>query len=71
MYTCGPTVYDSAHVGKFCAFLTYDVLKRVLLYLGYDVDHICNLTVTDVDDKIIKQCNREDMSLLELVNEEI
>jgi len=64
MYTCGPTVYDSAHVGNFRAFLTYDVLKRVLLYLGYDVDHICNLT--DVDDKIIKRCDREGVSLLEL-----
>mmetsp|Transcript_27914 Transcript_27914/g.50897 ORF Transcript_27914/g.50897 Transcript_27914/m.50897 type:complete len:493 (-) Transcript_27914:786-2264(-) len=64
MYTCGPTVYDSAHVGNFRAFLTYDILKRVLLYLGYDVDHICNLT--DVDDKIIKRCDRENVSLLEL-----
>ncbi|KAL9185276.1 hypothetical protein ACHAXT_003053 [Thalassiosira profunda] len=64
MYTCGPTVYDSAHVGNFRAFLTYDVLKRVLSYLGYDVDHICNLT--DVDDKIIKRCDREGVSLLEL-----
>lgn len=64
MYTCGPTVYDSAHVGNFRAFLTYDVLKRVLLYLGYDVDHVCNLT--DVDDKIIKRCDREGVTLLEL-----
>jgi cysteinyl-tRNA synthetase len=64
MYTCGPTVYDSAHVGNFRAFLTYDVLKRVLLYLGYDVDHVCNLT--DVDDKIIKRCEREGVSLIEL-----
>lgn len=64
MYTCGPTVYDSAHVGNFRAFLTYDVLKRVLTYLGYNVDHICNLT--DVDDKIIKRCDREGVSLLEL-----
>jgi len=64
MYTCGPTVYDSAHVGNFRAFLTYDVLKRVLTYLGYNVDHICNLT--DVDDKIIKRCDRENVSLLEL-----
>jgi len=64
MYTCGPTVYDSAHVGNFRAFLTYDVLKRVLTYLGYNVDHICNLT--DVDDKIIKRCNRENVSLLQL-----
>jgi len=55
MYTCGPTVYDSAHVGNFRAFLTYDVLKRVLLYLGFDVTHVCN--ITDVDDKIIKRAN--------------
>jgi len=53
MYTCGPTVYDYAHVGNFRAFLTYDVLKRVLQYFGYDVTHICNLT--DVDDKIIQR----------------
>eukprot|EP00591_Stephanopyxis_turris_P000906 CAMPEP_0195519280 /NCGR_PEP_ID=MMETSP0794_2-20130614/14553_1 /TAXON_ID=515487 /ORGANISM="Stephanopyxis turris, Strain CCMP 815" /LENGTH=595 /DNA_ID=CAMNT_0040648403 /DNA_START=204 /DNA_END=1991 /DNA_ORIENTATION=- len=64
MYTCGPTVYDYAHVGNFRAFLTYDVLKRVLTYFGYDVDHICNLT--DVDDKIIKRCNEEGVSLMEL-----
>jgi len=64
MYTCGPTVYDFAHVGNFRAFLTYDVLKRALLYLGYDVDHICNLT--DVDDKIIARCDREDVGLIEL-----
>jgi cysteinyl-tRNA synthetase len=53
MYTCGPTVYDYAHVGNFRAFLTYDVLKRTLQYFGYHVDHVCNLT--DVDDKIIKK----------------
>lgn len=64
MYTCGPTVYDYAHVGNFRAFLTYDVLKRALLYLGYDVDHICNLT--DVDDKIIARCDRENVGLIEL-----
>ncbi len=64
MYTCGPTVYDSAHVGNFRAFLTYDVLKRVMTYFNYNVDHICNLT--DVDDKIIARCTREDMSLFDL-----
>lgn len=57
MYTCGPTVYDYAHIGNFRAFLTYDLLKRVLLYLGYtNVLHICN--ITDVDDKIIKKANQ-------------
>jgi cysteinyl-tRNA synthetase len=55
MYTCGPTVYDYAHVGNFRAFLTYDLIKRVLIYFGYDVEHICNLT--DVDDKIINRAN--------------
>lgn len=55
MYTCGPTVYDSAHLGNFRAFLTYDVMKRVLQYFGYKVEHVCNLT--DVDDKIITKAN--------------
>lgn len=64
MYTCGPTVYDYAHVGNFRAFLTYDVLKRALTYFGYNVDHICNLT--DVDDKIIAKCTRENISLIDL-----
>ena len=66
MYTCGPTVYDHAHVGNFRAFLTYDVLKRAFEYFGYNVDHICNLT--DVDDKIIARCDRESISLEELTN---
>lgn len=66
MYTCGPTVYDHAHVGNFRAFLTYDVLKRAFAYFGYDVDHICNLT--DVDDKIIARCDRENISLEDLTN---
>ncbi|KAL7577786.1 hypothetical protein ACA910_010542 [Epithemia clementina (nom. ined.)] len=57
MYTCGPTVYDYAHVGNFRAFLTYDLLKRVLEYYGYDVTHVCNLT--DVDDKIIQRAKEQ------------
>jgi cysteinyl-tRNA synthetase len=60
MYTCGPTVYDYAHVGNFRAFLTYDLIKRALLYMGYDVTHICNLT--DVDDKIIQRANEQDIT---------
>ena len=46
-------MYDYAHIGNFRAFLVYDLLKRWLLYLGYGVDHVCNLT--DIDDKIIKR----------------
>ena len=67
MYTCGPTVYDSAHVGNFRAFLTYDVLKRVLQYFGYQVDHICNLT--DVDDKILMRCERDKLTVEELTSQ--
>jgi len=52
MYTCGPTVYDYAHIGNFRAFLFEDLLKRWLRYCGFKVIHIMNLT--DVDDKTIK-----------------
>jgi len=72
MYTCGPTVYDYAHVGNFRAFLTYDLLKRVLQYYGYDVTHICNLT--DVDDKIIQRATEQglkDVSELTLKFEQL
>jgi hypothetical protein len=61
MYTCGPTVYDVAHLGNFRAFLTYDLLKRVLLYLGYRVRHVCN--ITDIDDKIITRANERNIAL--------
>ncbi len=52
MYTCGPTVYDFAHIGNFRAFLFEDMLKRWLVYRGFEVKHVMNLT--DVDDKTIK-----------------
>jgi cysteinyl-tRNA synthetase len=52
MYTCGPTVYDYAHIGNFRAFLFEDLLKRWLEYRGFEVRHVMNLT--DVDDKTIK-----------------
>lgn len=65
-YSCGPTVYDYAHIGNFRAFLTYDILKRWLTYCGYDVEHICNLT--DVDDKIIVKMQAEGKSLKEITN---
>jgi len=43
-YTCGPTVYDYAHIGNFRTFLASDVLRRALEYLGYDVFQVMNLT---------------------------
>jgi len=51
-YTCGPTVYDVAHMGHARAYLTFDILRRIMVnYLGYDVNYQIN--ITDVDDKII------------------
>jgi cysteinyl-tRNA synthetase len=52
MYTCGPTVYDFAHIGNFRTFVFEDILKRFLRFKGFQVKHVMN--VTDVDDKTIR-----------------
>ncbi len=52
LYTCGPTVWNYAHIGNFRTFLFEDLLRRYLEFSGYDVFHIMNLT--DVDDRTIK-----------------
>ncbi|MGI8588516.1 MAG: cysteine--tRNA ligase [Chloroflexia bacterium] len=44
LYTCGPTVYDFQHIGNMRTYLFEDILKRVLLYNGYDVTHVMNIT---------------------------
>jgi len=56
LYTCGPTVYDYAHIGNFRTFMFEDLLKRWLLHLSYDVKHVMN--ITDVDDKTIKKAKQ-------------
>ncbi len=61
LYTCGPTVYDYAHIGNFRTFLFEDFLKRYLLLRGFEVTHIMNLT--DVDDKTIDRANMEGQDL--------
>ena len=57
MYTCGPTVYDYAHIGNFRAFVFEDLLRRFLEFKGFKVKHVMNLT--DVDDKTIAGANRD------------
>jgi cysteinyl-tRNA synthetase len=52
MYSCGPTVYDFAHIGNFRTFVFQDILRRVLRTRGYDLLHVMN--ITDVDDRIIE-----------------
>jgi cysteinyl-tRNA synthetase len=61
MYTCGPTVYDFAHIGNFRAFLFEDLLKRWLVSRGFKVTHVMNLT--DVDDKTIKGSQKQQVPL--------
>ena len=51
MYTCGPTVYDHAHIGNFRTFVFQDILRRYLKQRGLKLNHVMNLT--DVDDRII------------------
>ena len=56
IYSCGPTVYDHAHIGNFRAFLLPDLLQRVLRHIErYDVSWVMN--ITDIDDKMIKRAN--------------
>ena len=61
MYTCGPTVYNYAHVGNLRTFAFEDVLRRWLRARGYALNHVMN--ITDVDDKIIRNASAENKSL--------
>ena len=63
LYTCGPTVYDYAHIGNFRAYIFEDLLKRFLVFMGYKVTHIMN--ITDIDDKTIRGANAQGVSLAE------
>ena len=63
MYTCGPTVYDFAHIGNFRTFVFYDLLRRWLHASGYTTDHVMN--ITDVDDKIIRNAVAQGKTLSE------
>ncbi|MEW6049500.1 MAG: cysteine--tRNA ligase [Candidatus Zixiibacteriota bacterium] len=61
MYTCGPTVYNFAHIGNFRAYTFEDLLRRYLKYKGYTVTQVMNLT--DIDDKIIKGTIQQKVTL--------
>jgi len=61
MYTCGPTVYDYAHIGNFRTYVIQDVLRRYLEYKGYRVIQVTN--ITDVDDKTIRQSKAAGVNL--------
>jgi cysteinyl-tRNA synthetase len=65
LYTCGPTVYQYAHIGNFRTFLFEDLLRRWLEASGYEVFHVMNLT--DVDDKTIRDAAAKGVPLREYV----
>lgn len=64
LYTCGPTVYDYVHIGNWRTFVFEDVLKRVLVFNGYKVRHVMN--ITDIDDKIIKAASSQRLAFSEI-----
>ncbi|MCS7031808.1 MAG: cysteine--tRNA ligase [Gloeomargarita sp. SKYG116] len=57
MYVCGVTVYDYCHLGHARSYVVWDVVRRYLEYLGYDVQHVQN--ITDIDDKILRRAQAE------------
>jgi cysteinyl-tRNA synthetase len=61
MYTCGPTVYDYAHIGNFRTFVFQDILRRLLRARGFQVRQVMN--ITDVDDRTIENAAAAGMSL--------
>ena len=63
MYTCGPTVYNYAHIGNLRTFTFEDVLRRWLRARGYALDHVMN--ITDVEDKIIRKAAEQHKSIQE------
>jgi len=74
LYTCGPTVYDYAHIGNLRTYINEDLLEKTLIYNGYNVKRVMN--ITDVghlssdadtgDDKMVKGAKREKKSVLEI-----
>ena len=66
MYTCGPTVYNPAHLGNFRTFLFEDLLRRALALRGWGVEQVMNLT--DVDDKIIVRASAQGKTIRQVTD---
>ena len=64
IYVCGVTVYDFSHVGHARSALAFDMIRRYLLFRGYQVKFVRNFT--DVDDKIIRRANQEGVTAQEI-----
>src|ERR671916_2873878 len=66
VYTCGPTVYNPAHLGNFRTFLFEDLLRRALRLAGFGVTQVMNLT--DVDDKIMRRADEQGITIRDLTD---
>jgi cysteinyl-tRNA synthetase len=69
MYVCGPTVYDSGHLGHGRSAVAFDLIRRFFEFAGYEVDFVFN--TTDIEDKIIKRANEEGVTSEELIEKVI
>jgi cysteinyl-tRNA synthetase len=67
MYVCGPTVYSPSHIGHMVGPVIFDTIKRYLVYLGYEVTWVVN--ITDVDDKLIVQAQKEGTTVKSLAEQ--
>jgi cysteinyl-tRNA synthetase len=67
IYLCGPTVYDRAHIGHMVGPVIFDTIKRYLVYSGYQVTWVVN--ITDVDDKLIHKARQRGISMAEVAAE--
>src|SRR5579872_5250925 len=52
LYTCGPTIYDFAHIGNFRTYVFEDLLRRTIKFFGFKIEQAMN--ITDIDDKTIR-----------------
>lgn len=66
MYVCGPTVYNSIHIGNARSVIAFDTIRRYFEYRGYDVKYVSNFT--DVDDKMINEARKEYTTVGELAD---
>jgi cysteinyl-tRNA synthetase len=69
LYTCGPTVYDYPHIGNYRSYVFEDLVKRFLLFAGFRVRHVMN--ITDIDDKTIHRANELGVTLAEVTRKYI
>jgi cysteinyl-tRNA synthetase len=69
IFTCGPSIYQRAHIGNFRTFLFEDILVRYLEYLGWRV--VRGMSVTDIEDKAIREARQREVTVRELTDENL